>query len=163
MEVFAKTSQSMYPNSVFNKSTPIRHSNYVWWKQQRADEDVAHNTIEVRVINHLTGEGTRLEVLRTRPHQLMRQSSSMLRNTSVSYSIASQGDYCFPISFALIDCEIQMIYLRLGICLATQRREVSFLQNSNSRNRRGVRTHEETCRARWCRSKLLSLCGYRNR
>ena len=112
-----------------------------------ADEDVAHNTIEVRVINHLTGEEQGLKFY-TRPHQLMRQSSSMLRNTSVSYSIASQGDYCFPISFALIDCEIQMIYLRLGICLATQRREVSFLQNSNSRNRRGVRTHEETCRAR---------------
>ena len=34
-------------------------------KQQCADEDVAHNTIEVGVINHLTGEGTRLEVLHT--------------------------------------------------------------------------------------------------
>ena len=146
MEVFAKTSQSV------SKQCLIKVHQYVTRTMSDensnvADEDVAHNTIEVRVINHLTGEEQGLKFY-TRPHQLMRQSSSMLRNTSVSYSIASQGDYCFPISFALIDCEIQMIYLRLGICLATQRREVSFLQNSNSRNRRGVRTHEETCRAR---------------
>ena len=107
MEVFAKTSQSV------SKQCLIKVHQYVTRTMSDensnvADEDVAHNTIEVRVINHLTGEEQGLKFY-TRPHQLMRQSSSMLRNTSMSYSIASQGDYCFPISFALIDCEIHMI------------------------------------------------------
>ena len=132
MEVFAKTSQSV------SKQCLIKVHQYVTRTMSDENSNVADEDVELRVINHLTGEETRLEVLNTTSSINEAIKLYAQKHFRVVFDRERRVINCFPVSFALIDCEIQMIYLRLGICLATQRREVSFLQNSNSRNRRGV-------------------------
>ena len=51
--------------TVFNKSTPLRHSNYVWWKQQRCGWGCRSQHHRSQGDKSPNGWGTRLEVLHT--------------------------------------------------------------------------------------------------